>query len=226
MTSVSLGVALAAGFLSFITPCVLPMVPVYLASLAGSSTLEPGMRNQIHTLLHSLFFVLGMTAVFTLIGAGFGLTGFALTNYPLAVRITSGILLTALGLFLLLSHWIPALNIEKRLKPPAVRTTGYVRSFFIGAIFCLAWTPCVSPILGAILVLAMNSNTAYHGAALLAVYSLGMGIPFIVIGAVIDAARPLLKKFGPYSGTINLISGILLIAMGVLVLINKISWLQ
>ncbi len=224
--NVNLGVAFTAGLLSFISPCVLPMVPVYLASLTGSEIFEPGNRRRLQIFFHSASFVIGLIIVFTLIGAGFGLTGFALNENPTLLRLISGSLLLLLGLFLVLSQWLPFLNYEKRLKPATGRTTGFIRSFLIGVLFTLAWTPCVGPILGAILVLAMNSSTASNGAVLLAVYGVGMGMPFLIVGAIFDTVRPFLKQINKYSLIIYVVSGVLLIAMGILVLLNKITWLQ
>ncbi len=220
---VTLGVAFVAGLVSFISPCVLPLVPVYLASLTGAEIFEKQKRLQVF--FHSLCFVVGLVLVFTLLGAGFGLTGFALNQNPSLLRLISGSLLVLLGLFLILSQWLPFLNYERRLKPAAGRTTGYLRSFLVGVLFTLAWTPCVSPILASILVLAMNSNTAGNGAVLLAVYGFGMGIPFLIVGAVLDTIRPFLKQIGKYSLIIYVVSGALLVLMGILVLLNKLAWL-
>ena len=103
-------------------------------------------------------------------------------------------------------------------------TTGYLRSFLIGAAFSLAWTACVGPILAGILALALNTATAWQGAYLLAIYSLGLGLPFLIIGVAFDSLAPLLKRIHRFSGVVYIISSLLLIAMGILVLTNKISW--
>ena len=223
---VSLGVAFTAGLISFISPCVLPMVPIYLASLVGKDVFETSSRIRWQLFFYSLCFVLGLIIVFTLLGAGFGLFGFALNDNPVLLRYISGSLLIVFGLYLILSQWLPFLNYEMRAKSSAGRSTGYVRSFILGIVFTLAWTPCVSPILASILVLAMNSNTATDGAILLAVYSLGMGIPFLIVGAIFGTVGPLLKRIGKYSFIIYLVSGSLLIIMGILVLFNLLSWLS
>jgi len=101
--------------------------------------------------------------------------------------------------------------------------TGYLRSFFTGAIFSLAWTPCVGPILGSILTLAAVSETAWHGGYLLAIYSLGLGLPFLIIGAAFDSVSPWLKRIHRYSSLIYIISGVLLIVVGVLILTNRLG---
>ena len=119
---------------------------------------------------------------------------------------------------------MPWLNYEKRLSPSVGNTTGYLRSFVIGASFSLAWTACVGPILGGILAIALNTATAWYGAYLLAVYSLGLGLPFLVIGLAFDSLSPVLRRIQRYTKIIHVISGLLLIIIGILVLTNKILW--
>ncbi len=227
MEQVSLLVAFGAGLLSFLTPCVLPLVPVYLATVCGPEILEPGTdKKRLPLFFHSLSFVAGFTLVFTILGASVGLLGFAIGATLALTQTIAGGLLIAFGVFLLASLKIPWLNYEKRLAPSAGATTGYLRSLIIGAIFSLAWTPCVGPILGGILTLAWSSETAWQGAALLAVYSLGLGLPFLVIGAAFDSLRPLLRRIQRYSTWSYIISGLLLIAVGILILTGNLSWLQ
>ncbi len=227
MEQTSLFVAFSAGLLSFLSPCVLPLVPVYLASVCGPEILEPEAgRSRLPIFFHSLSFVVGFTIVFTILGASVGLAGFALgANLALTHKIV-GSLLIAFGLFLLAALKIPWLNYEKRLTPALGATTGYLRSLLIGAIFSLAWTPCVGPILGGILTLAWSSETAWSGAYLLATYSLGLGLPFLIIGVAFDSFRPLLRRIQRYSTWIYIVSGLLLIAVGILILTNNLSWLQ
>jgi len=227
MEHVSLLVAFGAGLLSFLSPCVLPLVPVYLASLCGPEIFDTKVsRRRFPVFLHSLSFVIGFSVVFTILGAGAGLAGFIISSHLALVRQIAGILLIAFGLFMLAALKIPWLNYEKRLAPSQSITTGYLRSFLTGAIFSLAWTPCVGPILGSILTLALGSGTAWHGAYLLAVYSLGLGVPFLVIGAAFDFITPFLKRIYRYSTAIHIFSGTLLIAVGILILTNNLVWLQ
>jgi cytochrome c-type biogenesis protein len=221
--NVTLIVAFGGGLLSFLSPCVLPMVPVYLASLYGPGVFDSkGIR--IPLFLHALSFVVGFSAVFTFLGAIVGLTGYAVNpDYALLGKIAGSILI-AFGLFILLATRVPWLNYEKRLSPSLGSNTGYVRSFIIGAVFSLSWTACVGPILGSILTLATIHATAWEGAYLLAIYSLGLGLPFLIIGIAFDYVLPLLKRIQRYSGIIHLISGILLIIMGILVLTDRLTW--
>jgi len=227
MEQVSLLVAFGAGLLSFLSPCVLPLVPVYLATVCGPEILEPGAeKKRLPVFFHSLSFVVGFSLVFIILGASVGLLGFTLGVNTELTRYIAGGLLIAFGIFLLASLKIPWLNYEKRLAPSAGATTGYLRSLIIGAIFSLAWTPCVGPVLGGILTLAWSSETAWQGASLLAVYSLGLGLPFLIIGAAFDSLRPFLRRIHRYSTWSYIISGLLLIAVGILILTGNLSWLQ
>ena len=225
MEHIPLLVAFGAGLLSFLSPCVLPLVPVYLASLCGPEILEPkANRSRIPIFFHSLSFVIGFSIVFVIMGAGAGLVGFAIGSHFTLIHKIAGSLLIVFGLFLFAALKFPWLNYEKRLTPSLGNTTGYLRSLLTGAIFSLAWTPCVGPILGGILALSWGSETAWHGAYLMATYSLGLGVPFLIIGAAFDSISPLAKRIYRYSTPIYMVSGLLLIAVGVLILTNNLIW--
>jgi len=226
MEEVSLLVAFGAGLASFVSPCVLPLVPVYFASLCGPEILDPKAAvSRIPIFLHSLSFVLGFSLVFTMMGVLVGLAGIVISPYSVVVRQVVGSLLIVFGLFMLAALRVPWLNYERHLAPSLGTTTGYLRSFLTGGIFCLAWTPCVSPLLSSVLTLALGSETAWQGAYLLAVYSLGLGLPFLIIGAVFGSITPLLRRINRYSKWIYIISGLLLIAIGILILTNRLVWL-
>ena len=225
MENISLLVAFSAGVLSFLSPCVLPLVPVYLASLYGPEIFEPqAKRFRLPVFLHALSFVIGFSVVFTLFGAGAGLVGLAFSAHFAFIKQISGILLIAFGVFLLAALKVPWLNFERRLAPSQGATIGYLRSFLTGGIFSVAWIPCVGPILSGILAIALGSETAWHGAYLLAIYSLGLGLPFLVVGAAFDSITPLLRRIHRYSTLIYIISGVLLITVGILILTNKLIW--
>jgi cytochrome c-type biogenesis protein len=225
MEQISLLVAFSAGILSFLSPCVVPLVPVYLASLAGPEILDAeAKRNRVSIFLHSLSFVVGFSVVYSFLGAIAGLTGYAISPNVTLLNNIAGSFMIAFGVFILASRKLPWLNYERRLNPSLGNTTGYARSLLIGAIFSLAWTACVGPILGGILALALDSATAWHGAFLLAIYSLGLGLPFLIIGVAFDSITPLLKRVQRYSSFVYIISGLLLIVIGVLALTNKLIW--
>ena len=224
MENISPIIAFVAGLLSFLSPCVLPLVPIYFGSLAGPEVFMAERQMRMPVFWHSLSFVIGFTLVFVIMGAGAGLAGFAIGSHLAIIRQVAGGLLVFFGVFLLASLKIPWLNYEKRLTPSRSVTTGYLRSLLIGGIFALAWTPCVGPILGGILALAWSSETVWHGAYLLAFYSLGLGIPFLIIGAAFDSISPWLRRIYRYSTAIYIFSGALLIAVGILILTNKLVW--
>ncbi len=223
--NISLLVAFSGGLLSFLSPCVLPMAPVYLASLYGAE-ISGGRKVRAPVFFHSLSFVFGFSVIFVLMGAVIGFTGQTIIpDYNLLGKIAGG-LLVFFGVFILLSTWIPWLNYEKHLATPAGKKTGYLRSAVIGASFSLSWTACVGPILGSILAIASVRATAWQGAYLLAVYSMGLGIPFLVIGAAFDSLRPWLKRINRYAGAIRIVSALLLIAAGIFILTGNLTWIS
>jgi len=141
------------------------------------------------------------------------------------IRQVAGSLLITFGLFIIVSQWVPWLNFQKQFSLPQNMATGYFRSLLTGATFSLAWTPCVGPVLGGILALALTSDTAWQGAYLLAIYSLGLGLPFLILGIVFDSINPWLKRLQRYTGIIQIASGLILITIGILTVTNKLAWL-
>lgn len=223
--NVTLAVAFSGGLLSFLSPCVLPMVPVYLASLYGPGIFEAHKGIRIPVFFHSLSFVLGFTVVYTFLGAIIGFTGYAIVpDYNLLAKIAGG-LLVAFGVLILASIKVSWLNYEKRLSPRLGKTTGYMRSFLVGAAFSIGWTACVGPILGSILAIAATQERAWEGAYLLVIYSLGLGIPFLVIGIAFDYLIPVIKRIQQYTLAIHIASGLLLIIIGILILTNQLDWI-
>ncbi|MBI4282880.1 MAG: cytochrome c biogenesis protein CcdA, partial [Chloroflexi bacterium] len=161
---ISIFLAFGYGLLSFLSPCVLPLLPVYLSSLAGPEIFEDkSKRKRLPIFLHSLSFVIGFSVVFTLWGAGSGLLGAALLSHLSALRQIAGILLIIFGLVMLAALKVPWLSYEKRLNPSLPSTGGYLRSFLVGAVFPVAWIPCTSWVLGGILLLAGTLQTAWQG---------------------------------------------------------------
>lgn len=227
MTEVSHIVAFTAGILSFFSPCVLPLVPAYIANLAGATAIETKTRKSfVPALLHSIAFVIGFSIIFVALGASVGLVGTAITAQSNLLRLIGGGLIIVFGIFLIASYKFPWLNYEKRMHLNTTRNPSYFRSILIGAIFAVGWTPCVGPILGTILTMAWSSQEVWQGALLLVMYSLGMGIPFILIGLAWGSIMPLWKNITRYLGIISIISGLLLIAIGILVLTGNLSWLS
>jgi len=224
MLNIPIIAAFIAGLLAFLSPCVLPLVPVYLASVCGPEILEAGARRgRIVIFLHSLSFVVCFSVVFIILGTVAGLGGFALKSAPIANNI-GGSLLIVFGLFLLASLKFPWLNYGKRLTPSLGDTTGYLRSFLIGVIFSLAGTPCIAGLLWGTLSLALTSGGVWQGTYLLATFSLGLGLPFLIMGLAFDFLAPLLKRIHRYSTWFYIAGGLLLITVGILVLTGSLSW--
>jgi cytochrome c-type biogenesis protein len=216
------GIALAAGLAGFLSPCVLPLAPVYLASLAGPEIFDSSAKKKrLPIFFHSLSFVIGFAVIFSIWGAGAGLIGSLLADYAIIIRRVVGVIMILLGILMLAARKISWLNYEKRLNVSTGSKTGYVRSFLTGAIFSLAWTPCLGWQITAMLSLAGTSGTVLRGTYLLLVYSLGLGIPFLIMGAAFDFMLPLLRNINRYSVWIYAVSGVLLITVGILILTNK-----
>ncbi len=224
MSNVTFTVAIVAGVLSFLSPCVLPLVPVYLANIAGMSVLSSEPPGRRYIILHTLSFIAGFSLVFTALGASLGLLG-AMAPFGLLQNI-AGALLIVFGAFLLAATKLPWLNYEKRLNFTQAKGPGYLRSLSIGAIFSLGWTPCVGPILGGILALAWSSQTVWQGIYLLLAYCLGLGLPFIGVSLAIGAASRYLRWLSRHAFATSAVSAALLISIGILMLTGNLGYIS
>jgi cytochrome c-type biogenesis protein len=223
--NVSLLAALGAGVLSFISPCVLPMVPIYIGYLSGAAAGQDERQGRRIAFGRSLLFVVGFSLVFIAMGASAGLLGRTLNEYLPLLRQAGGILLVVFGLHVMGILKLPWLYYEKRLDyRPA--TVGGAASVLIGMVFALGWTPCVGPILAAILLLAGDSATVGQGAVLLACYSLGLGLPFLATGLALGSATRFLKRLNRYYHAIEIVSGLFLVGMGILLFTNTFQRLS
>ena len=193
------------GIITFISPCLLPMLPIYITYFAGG-----GVRNTRRTLMGALGFVLGFTLVFVAMGALAGTVGSFLTRHQQAVNIVSGIIVIILGLSFLGLFRIPLF--QGRLKLP--QQTGFFASLLFGIVFSVGWTPCVGAFLGSALMLASQQGSILVGVGMLLCYSLGLGIPFVISAILIDYLKSALDLIKRNYRTVNIISGCLLIAMG------------
>lgn len=212
--------ALVAGLLSFFSPCVLPLVPVYLGYMTGTVVTGQSEVQRLRTLAHALLFTLGFGAIFVLLGAAAGMLGSII--YPIMPYIVKvgGLVLIVFGLHLMGLIAIPFLNMEKRLELQGGRRGSYWSSFIVGIVFAAGWTPCVGPVLSAILLLAADSQTAGVGAILLAIYALGLGIPFLLVAGLVDLATPLLRRLNRHLRVVSILGGVLLVVMGFLLLVG------
>ncbi len=215
--------AFTGGIVSFVSPCVLPLVPAYLANIAGASVLTPEPPARRHILLHTVSFIVGFSLVYTPLGALVGLLGGAVPQGVLDK--VAGTLLIAFGIFLIAATKVPWLNYEKRLNFSMAKGSGYLRSLLIGVIFSIGWIPCTSPILGSIMSFAASSQTAWRGAYLLFAYCLGLGLPFVAVGLAWQSASRYIRWLGRHAFVISIIAAILLISIGILMLTGYLEYL-
>ncbi len=217
--NITLLVAFGAGVLSFLSPCVLPMVPAYVGYLAGSSAqIDMAKTRRLDTLGHSAAFVLGFSIVFVGFWASIGLIGFVLPGYAELMRQFAGVILIAMGLHQAGLLRIALLYREFRRAPLLMGRPTPWTSLLVGVAFAAGWTPCIGPILAGIIGLATLSDTVGQGTMLLVAYSLGLGVPFLATGLAIGQATSLLARLKSYMGAVSVASGVLLIAIGVMML--------
>lgn len=222
-------VALGAGLLSFLSPCVLPLVPSYLSFLAGVSFTElkarPDARTRRVLLLNAAWFIAGFSLVFMALGASFSLLGRFFADSLDWIRKGGGLLIVLFGLYVTGLFKIPVLRREWRLPIPA-RPAGYVGSALVGVAFATGWTPCVGPILGAILFLAGTGETAGTGVLLLGAYSLGLGIPFFGSALALQGFLGFYERFRTYLRAVEVAAGLFLVFVGVLLYTNYMAILN
>jgi cytochrome c-type biogenesis protein len=218
---VSVLIAFAAGFLSFVSPCVLPLVPSYITYITGVSfhdLTDQETRKKVKwtTLIHSCLFILGFSAVFILMGASASDLGQVLSKYQTWIMKIGGILIILLGIHFILQIF-PFLQIEKRFEMKR-KPLGYLGSFLVGIVFAAGWTPCIGPILSTILIYASTSQQMTTGIVLLASYSLGLGIPFLLASLAFNLFLSTFEKVRRYMKVIIFVSGFFLIGVGILLL--------
>ena len=226
MAEISIVIAFLAGIGSFFAPCILPMVPAFLAYISGTTLSEIKTRdnvisiNKANVFFNSIFFVLGFSAVFSALGVAINSIFYENANQIISeFNQIGGIIIIGFGTYMILSHKIRILNVEKKIFP---RNTGvkFPVSFLFGMAFAAGWTPCVGPILGTIITLAATTpGIAFN---LLLAYSIGMGIPFIIMGAVISKSSKMISKVGKHLKYYTVIFGIVIIILGVLVFFNQL----
>ncbi|MCB1386272.1 MAG: sulfite exporter TauE/SafE family protein [Nitratireductor sp.] len=236
--------AFFAGAISFLSPCVLPLVPPYLGYMAGVSldtlSTRPGAADghsagaivleaasgpdisaaQRRVILHSILFVLGFSTVFILLGAGASTIGQFLRAWQDMLALVAGILIIVMGLHFLGVFKIGLLYREARFNP---RKAGYLGSFLMGLAFAFGWTPCIGPVLGVILAMAASSESAAQGAGMLAVYSAGLGIPFLLAALFVGPFLAFLSRFRRHLHAMERVMGALLVLTGILFLTGGIQ---
>ncbi len=227
----SLGVAVSfsAGLFSFLSPCVLPLFPSYISFITGMSvtdlTADLGAAARRRVLLHALAFILGFSVVFVALGASFSVLGQLLLNYREWIRRVGALLIIVFGLSIVGALKIGFLGRTQqwqlRDKP-----AGYLGSLLVGVTFAIGWTPCVGPILGAILSLASTADNVGRGVGLLVAYSAGLGVPFLLSALALGSFLRLFRRYRAFIPVVERAAGVLLIVVGVLVFSNYYVWLN
>jgi len=224
---VSLIAAFAAGFLSFVSPCVLPLIPGYISFVSGVSVEEmradaPPATSRLQVFVTSLAFVIGFSLVFIALGASATAIGkFMFAKLPLLSKI-AGAVLIVFGLHTMGVFRLAFLETEKRVHAQR-KPAGPLGAMLVGVAFAFGWTPCIGPILGGILAIAGSRNSVGEGITLLAVYSLGLGIPFLLTSLAINQFFGAAKRIRKYYHAIELASGALLVAIGVLIITGQLT---
>jgi cytochrome c-type biogenesis protein len=227
-SSLGLVVAFAAGLLSFLSPCVLPLVPSYIGFLTGMTLPEVGARRRI-ALLHALMFVGGFSLIFVLLGASATALGRALNYYQVWIQRVGGLLIILFGLYCLGVFRLGLLQIERRVHLQD-KPVGFLGSALVGMAFAAGWTPCIGPILGGILGLAATEGDLVRGMSLLAAYSAGLAVPFLIAAVAVESFLGWFQRFRRYLPWVMRVSGVLLVFVGVLMISGEFTrlagWLQ
>lgn len=230
MENVGILTSFVFGLLSFVSPCVLPIVPGYLSFISGVSFDEMQdtgnramVRNRILT--NSVFFILGFSLVFIALGASATVIGQFLHEQLSLLSKIAGAVIIVFGLHMIGVFKIPFLNYEKRFQTGG-KKLGLFGAFVVGLAFAFGWTPCIGPILAAILAIASQQDSIGKGIVLLTAYSLGLGIPFLLTGLSITAFYNVFNRFKRYLHTVEIVGGVLLVGVGVLIMTNYLTILS
>jgi len=229
VAEITFAVAVLAGVSSFVAPCILPMIPAFLAYISGTTLSDLNQSkgsktiviNRVNIILNSVFFVLGFSIVFSVLGV---VINSVLSSSSLVEGLNQigGIVIVGFGVFLLLSSKVNKLNFEKKFFPNRTKAS-YPMSFVFGLAFAAGWTPCVGPILGTILTLAATTPSIAFN--LLLVYSLGLGVPFILIGIFYSRATKIIRAMSRHLKYYNLILGGFIVILGILVFTNQLAYI-
>ena len=222
----NVGMAFIAGVLSFLSPCILPLIPAYLSLMGGTSLQElkeSGSRRR-NAFFNTIFFVIGFSIVFMVLGILFYSTFALLGGATRIINIVAGVIVIVLGLNFIFDFW-KILNFEKRFQMER-RPTSKPASLLFGMAFGAGWSPCIGPILSSILFLAGTSGSLARGIVLLSVYSLGLGLPFLLTGLFLPYALKQLEKIKKHLKTIKIVSGVFLIFIGALILFGRLQKLN
>lgn len=229
-TNIGVGVAFMAGLASFLAPCVLPLVPAYLSYLTGHTVSSASMdkKARLSLVTHALFFVAGFSLIFMLLGMAANTVGRFIRGD--LVRYLGGAIIILFGLNLMGLLHLSFLDQDAKLNVKTQKQWGVLSSLVVGMVFAAGWTPCVGPVLSTILILSAKQENALRGILLLAAYSLGVGVPFILAGLLLDKFRTVMTKLTPYLGTIQKMAGVVLVIVGIIVITDSFAvigaWLE
>jgi cytochrome c-type biogenesis protein len=212
--SFGLAVSFTAGLLSFLSPCVLPLIPSYVTFVTGLS-LEDAQRSRRASLVHSLLFVAGFTLIFLALGATATVLGRVLIAGREWITRVGGVLVIVFGLYMLGALNVRAFSQERRVHL-ADKPVGYLGTVLVGAAFGAGWTPCIGPILGSILTYTASSADLSRGLAMLGAYSAGLAVPFVLSAVAVERFLAVFKRIRPYLGLVSKLSGVLLIVAGLM----------
>lgn len=223
--TVSFSTAFIAGLLSFLSPCVLPLIPAYFTFITGFSLeeLTEGRNTEIQkkVFLSTFLFVLGFSLIFILMGASASFLGGLMYKYKDLIRIIGGILIIILGIHLTGLIRIRGLDFEKRITMEK-RPIHFLGTLIIGMAFGAGWSPCIGPLLGSILIIAGSQETVWQGILLLSTYSAGLALPFIIISIFINFLLIFIKKASKVLKYVNAVAGIVLVVVGLILVSNKL----
>ncbi len=225
MTDISFPAAIGAGLLSFLSPCVLPLVPPYLAYIAGSSLDELSARADVavnrRALLAALLFVAGFSTVFVLLGASASVLGGLLRAHIQVLGYVAAALIIIMGL-----HFLGVFRIRLFMREARVevqKPAGLLGAYVMGLAFAFGWTPCIGPVLATILTIAGKEASVSYGASLLAAYSLGLGVPFLIAALAMGQFIGVMKRFRRYVGIVEKLTGVLLVVTGIAFLTGSVG---
>jgi cytochrome c-type biogenesis protein len=226
--AVTVGLAFLAGLASFLSPCVFSLVPAYIGYLSGrsaASAREKVEARQVETFLHGLAFVLGFSAVFILLGVAVSALGGLLYDLQSLIAKVGGVVVVLFGLHMTGILRIPFLEVDLRPQTKSDQKRSYLSSAILGIFFSAGWSPCVGPVLGAILTLALSGGSISDGVILLSAYSAGMAIPFLLAAIGIGWVTQILKRYQKVMHYIEVVMGIVLIIVGVMLFLGTFEQL-
>jgi len=225
---VNIAIAFLAGVVSFISPCVLPIIPSYISVMSGSVLVNADRINvkiRLRTFLNSVFFVLGFSVVFIVLGVAASAIGFALRQFLQVMQWVGGAIVIIFGFFYLGIFRIKFLENVRTFDYRVGRNIGFASAFVLGIVFGFSWTPCVGVVLSAILILASTSETMLLGLLYLCIYSLGLALPFLVLSLLLGNLNKVISRMNKAAKVIRIISGIFLIIMGLFIVSGSMTWL-